>query len=420
MRVFIKTFGCSSNRAETAALEGLLKNAGFEISHIPSSAEAVVVNTCTVRRDTELKVMKYISSVQEKRVVVTGCMAEVQPSLINSAFPGASIISPHNLPMVAVALAKDGRTIAMEHSLRPPDPAPFGKGVRHLVAISRGCRGTCTYCIVRLARGSLTSVPSHKVVRSVAAAVELGAKEIFLSAQDSGVYGSDLRTDLPALLDAVSHLEGNFRVRLGMYGPSSIIPFLGRLVNSYRSNKIYKFAHIPVQSGSDSILGRMGRPYNASDFRHVVSSLRSSHPSLTLYTDIMVGFPGESEEDFARTCGLIEEVKPSKTHIARFSPRPHTPAYAMRQVLEGVKKKRSQALTDLARRIQLEENSKWVGRVVNAVVVDAFKRSGVIARTDEYKTVALPGTNRSLIGSWLEVVVTSATPFFLLGEISHR
>jgi threonylcarbamoyladenosine tRNA methylthiotransferase CDKAL1 len=420
MQVFIKTFGCSSNRAETAALEGLLKDAGFEISHKLASADAIVVNTCTVRRDTELKVMKYISSVQGKRVVVTGCMAEVQPSTINSAFPGASIVSPHNLPMVAEALAKDGRTIAMGHSLQPPDPAPFGKGVRHLVAISRGCAGNCTYCIVRLARGRLTSVPSHKVVRSVAAAVGLGAKEIFLSAQDSGVYGNDMGTDLPALLDAVTQLEGSFKVRVGMFGPSSVIPFLGRLADSYRSNKIYKFAHIPVQSGSDGILKLMGRPYEVSDFLRVVSSLRSSQPSLTLYTDVIVGFPGETEADFARTCWLIEEAKPGKTHIARFSPRPHTPAYAMRQVPEEVKKKRSQTLTDLALRIQMECNSEWVGRVVDTVAVDTFTRGGVIARTDEYKTVALPGADKSLIGSQLEVEVTSATPFFLLGEISHR
>jgi len=257
-------------------------------------------------------------------------------------------------------------------------------------------------------------------VRSVEAAVGLGAKEIFLSAQDSGVYGYDMGTDLPALLDAATRLEGNFKVRVGMFGPSSVIPFLGRLANSYRSNKIYKFAHIPVQSGSDGILERMRRPYKVSDFRRVVSSLRSCQPSLTLYTDVIVGFPGETEDDFAGTCGLIEEVRPGKTHIARFSPRPHTPAYAMRHVPEEVKKKRSQALTDLTRRIQMECNLEWVGRVVGAVAVDAFARGGVIARTDEYKTVALPGADRSLIGSRLEVEIASATPFFLLGEISRR
>jgi MiaB-like tRNA modifying enzyme len=420
MRVFLKTFGCSSNRAETAALEGLLKGAGFEISHTLAPAEAVVVNTCTVRRDTELRVIKYITSLQGKKVIVTGCMAEVQPSAIDSAFPEASIISPHNLPAVAGALARDGRTVAMGHAPEPPDPAPFSKGVRHLVTISRGCLGSCAYCIVRLARGSIASVPSHKVVRSVSAAVGLGAREIFLSAQDCGVYGSDTGSDLPALLDEVSKVEGDFRVRVGMFGPSSVMPFLGRLADSYCSEKIYKFAHIPVQSGSDRLLGLMRRPYTADGFLRVVSSLRASQPGLTLYTDVIVGFPGETEDDFSETCQLIADAKPGKTHIARFSPRPHTPAYAMKQVPEEAKKRRSQALTDLARRIQMELNSEWVGRVVSAVAVDSFARGGVIARTDEYKTVALPGANKSLIGNRMELAISSATPFFLIGEVSRR
>ncbi len=420
MRVFIKTFGCSSNRAETAAVEGLLRSAGYEISAKLAPAEAVVVNSCTVRRDTELKVLRYISSAKGKKIVVTGCMAEVQPSAISSAFPQASIVSPHNLPMVAEALARDRRTIAMEHSLGTPPPAPYRKGVRHLVAISRGCLGNCAYCIVRLARGSLASVPRQRVLDSVAAAVGQGAKEIFLSAQDSGVYGRDLGTDLPGLLDAVSALEGDFRIRVGMFGPSSATPFLDRLAASYRAAKIYKFAHIPVQSGSDRVLGLMGRPYTAGGFRGVVSCLRSSQPGLTLYTDVIVGFPGEVKEDFAMTCELIEGSRPCKTHIARYSPRPHTPAAAMRQVPEDVKKKRSQALTHLVRGIQMEVNSEWVGRQVSATVVDAFWRGGVIARTDEYKTVALPTVRRSSIGRRMEVAITSATPFFLLGEISHR
>lgn len=419
MRVLIKTFGCASNRAETSALEGLLRGAGFEICHRLASAEAVVVNTCTVRRDTELKVMKYISSLRGKRVLVTGCMAEVQPSAISSSFPHASIVSPHNLPMVAEALARGGRTVAMAHSPHPPDPAPFGRGVRHLVVISRGCLGDCSYCIVRLARGRLVSVPVQKVVDSVATAVRRGAKEVFLSAQDTGVYGSDTGTDLPSLLERVLALEGDFRVRVGMFGPASIMPFLGRLADSYRSAKLYKFAHIPVQSGSDRILGLMGRPYGACDFLRVVSSLRSCNPALTLYTDVIVGFPGETEDDFSDTCRLIEATRPSKTHIARFSPRPHTPASAMRQVPEEIKKRRSQALTDLARRVQSESNSAWLGRVVEATVVDTFARGGVIARTDEYKTVALPGT-RPMLGTRLEVTVTSATPHFLVGEINRH
>jgi MiaB-like tRNA modifying enzyme len=420
MRVFLKTFGCSSNRAETASLEFLLKRQGFEIVDGCASAEAIVINTCTVRRDTELKVMRYISSIASKKVVVTGCMAEVQPSTISSAFPNASIISPHNLPLVAEALSNEGRTVIMEHSPQYIDPSPYGKGVKHFVAISRGCLGECTYCIVRLAKGTLTSVPQEKIIKSVASALDQGAREIYLSAQDTGIYGSDIGSDLPELLHSILHLKGDFMVRVGMFGPSSVSRFFNRFIQAYNSEKIYKFAHIPVQSGSDTILERMGRGYQVGDFRYVISSLRSNQPSMSIFTDIMVGFPGESEDDFAQTCELLEHVRPDKTHVARFSARPHTPASVMRQVQEELKKKRSIVLTKIVERIQSKKNSEWIGKVVSAIVVDYYKWGGMIARTDNYKTVALPGAGRELIGQRQDIAIRSATPYFLVGEISHH
>jgi MiaB-like tRNA modifying enzyme len=420
LRVYLKTFGCSSNRAETAALETLLLGGGFEVVNEPASAEAVVINTCTVRRDTELRMMKYMSSLTGRKIVVTGCMAEAQPATIAATFPQASIVSPHNLPMVAKALAAGQRSVFMDHDPKPLDPAPYGRGVRHVVTISRGCLGDCTYCIVRVARGRLTSVRPDKILDSISLAVREGAREVLLSAQDTGVYGMDLGTDLPALLHSLARFEGSFRVRLGMFNPSSVIPFLQRLIEAFDNEKLYKFAHVPVQSGSDSILNGMGRHYGVDDFRRVITSLRSRHPEITLFTDIIVGFPGESEEDFRATCLLLEEIRSDKTHIARFSPRPRTPASAMRQLPEAVKKKRSIILTEIAMRVQREINSQWIGRAVGATVVDYFAKGGMIARTDQYKTVAIGGLERSLIGERVEVSILSATPFFLIGEINRH
>jgi MiaB-like tRNA modifying enzyme len=416
----LKTFGCSSNRAETAALEGLLGDGGFEVVYEAASAEAVVINTCTVRRDTELRVMKYIFSLSGKMIVVTGCMAEAQPATIAAAFPQASIVSPHNLPMVAKALAAGQRSVFLGHASTPLGPAPYGKGVRHVVTISRGCLGECTYCIVRVAKGRLASVSPDKIVSSISLAVGKGAREVLISAQDTGVYGNDIGTDLPALLHSMTRLTGDFRVRLGMFNPSSVAPFLQRLIEAYDAEKLYKFAHVPVQSGSNSVLRGMGRQYGVDDFRRVITSLRSRHPEMTLFTDIMVGFPGESEDDFKATCLLLEEIKPDKTHIARFSPRPRTPASQMRQLPEDVRKKRSAILTEISRRVQLGINSQWIGRVVNATVVDSFAKGGMIARTDEYKTVAIKGLEISRMGKRVETIICSATPFFLIGEISHR
>lgn len=420
MRVYTKTFGCSSNRAETATLEALLSERGFQLVKDAGSADAVVVNSCTVRRDTELKVMKYIASLEGRKVIVTGCMAEVQPATIASTFPDASIVSPNNLPMVAEALRGGQRVVFMDQSHNHLDPSPYSKGVRHIITISRGCVGECTYCIVRLAKGRLCSVSPEKILGSASIAVAGGAREILLSAQDTGVYGRDIGTDLPTLLGQLSRIEGDFRIRVGMFNPSSVMPFMQRLIEVLDNKKLYKFVHIPLQSGSDSVLRRMGRQYGSDDFRHVIESLRARCPHITVFTDVMVGFPGESEEDFRATRLLIEEISPDKTHIARFSPRPHTPASIMRQIPEDVKKRRSAMLTDITRRLQLEKNSKWIGSSVSAMVVDCYTKGGMVARTDEYKTIAIKGLEKSMLGKRVEVTVESATPFYLVGSVNRR
>ena len=244
--------------------------------------------------------------------------------------------------------------------------------------------------------------------------------EVRLSAQDTGVYGRDIGTDLPALLNGVADIPGEFRVRVGMFNPSSVYNLLERLMKSYQSEKIYKFVHIPVQSGSNKVLGEMNRGYTADSFKKIVGAFRLAFPNTVLITDVIVGYPGESDQDFEETCNLLKATRPDKTHIARFSPRPHTPASSLKQVAEPVKKRRSEALTRLTREIQMANNSQWIGRVVDATVVDIYLRGGMIARTDEYKTIAISECERSMLGKRFSIRVDSCTPFYLKGTITLR
>jgi threonylcarbamoyladenosine tRNA methylthiotransferase CDKAL1 len=254
----------------------------------------------------------------------------------------------------------------------------------------------------------------------VSGAIKRGAREIQLTAQDTGNYGSDISTDLPSLIGRVSLIPGDFRIRIGMFNPSSIIPLLDPLISSYASRKVYKFAHIPLQSGSRAILQSMDRRYTPDAFLSIVKSFRAAYPSISLATDIIVGYPGETEDDFSDTFALLAEAHPDKTHIARFSPRPHTPAASLKQVPEPLKKKRSSAIVRLKREIQLENNSHWIGRTVDATVLD-MRGSLMVARTDEYKPVSIAGCGRlPMLGERVSLAIESCTPYSLAGSINRR
>lgn len=423
MRIYIRTFGCSSNRAESDAMEEELRTAGFEIVESPGLADAVLVNTCTVRGETELKVLGYVRGLAKtkKRVVVTGCMAAVQPALIARRAPDASIASPLNPASIAAALTSTSREVRLEppRSRPPPEPAPFRGGFRYAVEIARGCLGECAYCIVRFARGRLRSLPPDLIVSRVSDAVRAGAKEIQLAAQDTSVYGRDIGASLPSLIDRIAGVEGDFKVRVGMFNPSSVAGSLGELVRSY-GPKVYRFAHLPVQSGSDRVLALMNRGYRASTFVEITSALRSRHPELTIATDIMVGYPGEEDGDLQETLNLLERAKPDKIHVSRFSPRPHTSAASLRQVPECVKKRRSALVMRHVNDLMMRSGLRWVGRTVEAVVTGAGRKGGMIARTDEYRPVIIWGCDGPVMGKRLLVDIESCTPIYLRGRVSRR
>lgn len=418
MRVYIKTFGCELNRADSEAIAEQLKKSSISLSSSERDSDAVIVNTCTVRRDTELKVLKYISSLKGKRVLVTGCMAAAQPGLVRLRFPDASIVSLNNLPEIPDALR--GRVISVKSSGSRPSPAPFTSGLVFTIPISRGCLGHCSYCIVRLARGALSSLPPKEIISAMSRAGASGALEIRLAAQDTGTYGKDLGISLADLLGEVAALPYDFRVRIGMFNPSSVYGYLQDLAASYRSRNIYKFAHVPLQSGSDRILELMRRDYDLKKYFQVIGALRGACPGITIATDIMVGYPGETDEDFRETIEALHALDPDKIHISRFTPRPHTPAALMKQVPEHVKKQRSRIAISEKLSIQEERNKKWVNREVEATVLHYKAGIGALARTDEYKPVLIKGGGAQMLGSRALVEICSCTPFCLIGQVIRR
>jgi len=421
-RAYVKTFGCESNRADTEAILRILSGSGIPLAPSEASADAVIVNSCTVRGETERKVLKYASSLPGKHVIVTGCMAAVQPALIRANAPSASIVSPNNAASLPSVIREGRHALALRPGTAKPDPAPFARGLVYTIPISRGCTGSCSYCIVRLARGQLMSTPPARVAMLAEEAVRAGAHEIRLAAQDTGVYGADIGSSLPGLLGLVTSLGGDFRGRVGMFNPppASQSALLGGLLGAYSSEKVYRFAHMPLQSGSGGVLAAMGRRYTPADFLGAVSAFRGRFPDVTIATDIIVGYPGESDEDFGLTVAAVLEARPGKIHIARFSPRPHTPAASLPQVPEHVKKRRSRELAAVKRQVQLSNNERWVGSTVEAFVFGAAGAQSMAARMDNYKPGLITPCSPALFGTRVTVEVDSCSPFSLRGSVTRR
>jgi MiaB/RimO family radical SAM methylthiotransferase len=221
--------------------------------------------------------------------------------------------------------------------------------------------------------------------------------------------------ELPGLLEGLSGLPGRYYIRVGMMTPNQAIPILDDLIEAYRSERVFKFIHIPIQSGSDEVLRRMGRRYTVNDYRGLVARFREEIPLLSVSTDIICGFPGETEDQFEESMRLVEETRPDVLNISRFWPRPGTEAASMDGQLHGrITKERSRRLSRLWRDLSLEGNLRWVGWEGEALVDEAGKSGGMVARNIAYKPIVIKDPVR--VGDFVEVRVTEAMRGYLIGE----
>lgn len=422
MRVHVETYGCTRNRADAEIMEALLLRAGYELTEFPEKADYVVVNTCAVKDPTEKHMRERIKELIEggKRVIVTGCLPHVNPDAIDPRVSG--ILGVKSIDRIAEAIEvaeKGGKLISVENwKERNLDklelPRLWKSGVTFVVPISEGCLNGCTYCATRFARGVLKSYRPELVVKWVKEAIARGYREIQLSSEDTGCYGFDIGTNLAQLLDEITAIEGDFRVRVGMMNPNHAIKILDELIEVYRDGKVYRFLHLPVQSGDNDVLRRMGRTYTVEEFEEIVNAFRRVIPDVNLNTDVIVGFPGESEEAFRNTVELVKRVRPDKINVSRYSPRPGTVAAKWKQLPGWKVKERSRLLHRLRLAIAHEINRTYVGKTVEVLVHGEGKKGGVEGRTSNYKDIILDSGNA---GEFVRARVTRATATYLLGEL---
>ena len=424
MKYYLWTIGCQMNMADSRRAAEELEKLGFRKARQPEAADLVVLNTCVVRQSAEDKVLGRLTSLAglkrrrpEMTLALMGCFVHEIPSLQHHyPWVDAFILPSDVQALVDLARQKaDGRT----PESRQPDPGrvPVSVGV----PISFGCDHLCTYCIVRLRRGRESSRPVDEIVAEVRDLAARGVSEVTLLGQNVDSYGHDLDDgglgrppDLADLLEAVHAVSGLARIRFLTSHPADMAQ---RLVETAaRLPLVCEHMELPVQAGDDAVLRRMGRGYTVAEYRDLVARIRAAMPGVGLATDVIVGFPGETAEQFEATYRLLEEIRFDMVHVAAYSPRPGTPSARLADDVPAREKdRRRKAVDDLQERIVAEINAGLVGQTVE-VLVEERHRGKWRGRTRTNKLVFFDVGQQDRAGQLVPVRITQAGAWSMQAE----
>ncbi len=429
---FIETWGCQMNQHDSERLEGQLRGFGLEPAPAADEADLVLLNTCSVREKPVHKIMSRIGELEKlprpPRVGVCGCVAQQEgESLLKQARAVTFVLGPGQIGRVAEALrlAEQGRRTVLTGF---DTAAEFGadlvfrsSSTRGMVTVIEGCDEFCTFCVVPYTRGRERSRPVGRVLAEVRSLAKAGLREVELLGQTINAYRCpETGTSFADLLEAVATVSGLARVRFITSHPRH---FDDRLLQVLADHPhVSRYLHLPFQSGSDAILDRMHRRYTADEYRRLVDRVRRAVPDVNLSTDVIAGFPGESERDFSDTLSLVQEIRFGQVFAFAYSPRPRTPAARYSgQVPENVKKARLHRLFELSDAISSELNRALVGRVVPVLIDGDSRRSADDwqGRGEDNRVVNFPKSPGDRIGDIVDVRITEAGAHSLVGE-AHR
>ncbi len=357
MKLHIKTFGCQANIADSEVMAGILKQNNYELTDNEDEADTIIVNTCSVKNATQSKEIHYIKEKSKtKKIIVGGCLTKTL-DIRKYAPEVTAVFDTNSILKIPEVLETKQDHFSNEKENRIAAPIIRNNNEIGIILIGEGCVNSCTFCATKLARGNLRSYRIGDIKRNVEKAIEEDCKKIYLTSQDNGCYGFDIKTNLPELLNELTTIKGNYKIRIGMMNPWHLTRILPELIESYKSDKIMKFLHIPVQSGSEKILKHMRRIHTVDNYKTAVMEFRKNFPEISIATDIIVGYPEETEEDFQLTYKLIKETKPEVLNISKFSSRPGTKAAELKQLASEIIKERTVRLNNLYQKMR-SKNSK--------------------------------------------------------------
>lgn len=433
---YIETWGCQMNEEDSEKLAGMLQAMGYKPTEQKNNADLIVFNTCCVRENAELKVygnLGALKSLKKKKpdliIAVCGCMMQQQgiAENIKKKYPFVSLIfgthNVHRFPELVNNAMQSQNTVMdiqdSEGEIVEGVPIIRESGVKALVTVMYGCNNFCTYCIVPYVRGRERSREPEDIINEVRKLGEQGYKEVTLLGQNVNSYGRGLSGDMTfaKLLSMLNDVEGIERIRFMTSHPKDLSD---ELIFAMRDlNKVCKHIHLPLQSGSTRLLKLMNRKYSKEKYMEIADKLKSQVPGIAITTDIIVGFPGETEEDFNETLDIVEKVGFDSAFTFLYSPRKGTPAADMPgQIDEETMHNRFNRLVDALNRIGYEKNREYEGKVVEVLVEGPSKNdeTKLMGRTDTGKLVNFEG-EPGIIGEIVHVNITEAQTWSLNGKI---
>lgn len=420
--VFVKTWGCAHNNSDSEYMAGQLAAYGYQLTNNKATADLWLLNSCTVKNPSEDTFRNEIESGMRdgKHVVVAGCVPQGAPKA--DYLRGLSVIGVQQIDRVVEVVEETlkGHSVRLLQQKKENGKRVAGAKLAlpkvrknpliEIIPINTGCLNQCTYCKTKHARGDLVSYPPEEIVERAGQAFDEGVCEIWLTSEDTGAYGRDIGTSLPALLWQLVEVIPEFcMLRVGMTNPPYILEHLEEIAKVLNHPRVYAFLHVPVQSGSDSVLGEMKREYCRKEFEHVADFLKDHVPGVTIATDIICGFPTETEQDFEETMTLCAKYKFPSLFINQFFPRPGTPAARMDRIPANMVKTRTKRLTELFN--SYEPYARRVGSIYTVLVTEiSYDKKHYVGHNKYYEQVLLP-MRENLLGKSVRVRITNTSKF---------
>lgn len=436
-RFFIKTFGCQMNEHDSERMKGVMLSRGYEEVEEPSQADLIIVNTCTVRAKSEHKALSFLGRMKRFKgsgalIGVTGCVAQERKEKLFTEVPFLDFVmgppALHSFPTLLERIERGERRLLLSER-DGEDELPlentYSSSVKAYVTIMEGCNNFCSYCIVPFVRGREISRKPEDVLMECSAHAESGIKEIILLGQNVNSYGKELGISLADLIKKISLIDGIKRIRFLTSHPKDLTDDIIRCFGEIE--KLCEQIHLPAQSGSNRILKAMNRKYTREDYLKLVKKLRSVRSDIAITSDFIIGFPGETEEDFQDTLSIVEEVRFDNFFSFKYSPRPGTSAEKLPDdVSPEEKTRRIVLIQEFQKKITLEINRSLVGKD-EEVLVEGMSRKArkgevlcqLFGRTRKNKIVNFSGDEK-LIGKLIEVKIKEALANDLLGEYNER
>jgi len=424
-RFAIITYGCAANQADSNFMSTILQDADWKEVDV-DGADIVIVNTCTVKGPTESKIMdfvKKISKTKEKsKIIIAGCLPS--DSSFIKKYSEYSLLNPysvHKILELAKKIAKSNKPIHVLDFERFDKTKLYykTKGIAIIQPLI-GCLGKCTFCKTRFAKPLFQSYPLENIISRIEYYLQNGAKEFWISCEDNGAYGYDIGLTYIDLLNEIEKkFKGKAMFRFGMANPWLLKKHTHELIEFFDKTKaFYKFLHIPVQSASDSVLKEMKRPYTLKQLNSLFDSINKkfSYKELTIATDVIVGFPHESDKDFEKTYNFIKGKEFLIVNVSQFWPRPFTEAQKMKQLTTEVKKDRSRRMSVLGRAKAIRILKSYVGKTIEVYPNEYDVKGNTLSRTRNYVSVIIKNKKVKLF-DWKKVKIKKVENYHLIGSI---